>query len=134
MTKKARQARRIKFAVQPTAVKRPARVVILYRRSAARSRLRNNRPNSADGYEVAQLVEARVRFPMGSLGFFIELNQWFPNFFGPPPPWFHIQTHSAPPTLFKKNINALLFPLLFYIQKNRLNKIIRLKLNVLCVN
>jgi hypothetical protein len=118
VTKKARQARRIKFAVQPTAVKRPARVVILYLRSAARSRLRNNRPNSADGYEVAQLVEARVRFPMGSLGFFIELNQWFPNFFGPPPPWFHIQTHSAPLPLKKKHKCAFISTFILYSKKS----------------
>jgi hypothetical protein len=25
-----------------------------------------------------------------------DIDQWFPNFFGPPPPWFHIHTHSAP--------------------------------------
>jgi hypothetical protein len=44
-----------------------------------------------------------------------ELEQRFPNFFGPPPPWFHMHTHSAPLPFLKKNINALLFPLLFYI-------------------
>jgi hypothetical protein len=45
---------------------------------------------------------------------FVALNQRFPKLFGPPPPWFHIHTHSAP-LHFLKNINALLFPLLFYI-------------------
>jgi hypothetical protein len=44
----------------------------------------------------------------------LSLQQWFPNFFGPPPPRFHKHTHSAP-LPFLKNINALLFPLLFYI-------------------
>jgi hypothetical protein len=42
-------------------------------------------------------------------------DKWFPNLFGPPPPWFHIHTHSAPLPFQKENINALLFPLLFYI-------------------
>jgi hypothetical protein len=33
---------------------------------------------------------------------FKPLDQWFPNFFGPPPPWFHKIIPSAPyPTLYK---------------------------------
>jgi hypothetical protein len=50
----------------------------------------------------------------GIYDYHFALNQWFPNFCGPPPPWFHIHTHSAP-LPFLKNISALLFPLLFYI-------------------
>jgi hypothetical protein len=34
------------------------------------------------------------------LFFKVSLNQWFPNFFGPPPSWFHKLIPSAPyPTL-----------------------------------
>jgi hypothetical protein len=43
----------------------------------------------------------------------------------PSVPYTHPQ---RPPTFFKKNINAVLSPLLFYILKNRLNKIIELNL------
>jgi hypothetical protein len=60
------------------------------------------------------------------------LTQWFPNFFGPPPPWFHIHTHSAPLPFLKKHKCACFH--FYFIFKNRLNKIITVKLNVLCVN
>jgi hypothetical protein len=66
--------------------------------------------------------------------FFVHtLDQWFPNFFCPPHPWFYIHTHSAPLPFFKKHKCALVSTFIIYLI-NRLNKIIRVKLNVLCVN
>jgi hypothetical protein len=43
----------------------------------------------------------------------LRLHQWFPNFFGPPPPWFYIQTH-------KKRKCAFLSTFILYL-KYRLN-------------
>ena len=59
-----------------------------------------------------------------------NIKQWFPNVFGTPPPWFHINT-QRPPNFFKKHKCAFVSTLTLYL-KNCLNKIIRV--NVLCVN
>jgi hypothetical protein len=56
------------------------------------------------------------------------LAQWFPNVFGPPPPWFHKHIHSAP-LPFKKNKCTFVSTFILYL-KTRLNKIVRVKLNV----
>jgi hypothetical protein len=56
-----------------------------------------------------------------------------PKLFGPPPPRFHIHTNSAPLHFFKKHKCAFVSTFILYL-KNCLNKIIRVKLNVLCVN
>jgi hypothetical protein len=44
------------------------------------------------------------------------LDQWFPNFFGPPPPWFQIHTHSAPLPFFKKHKCAFVSTFILYLK------------------
>jgi hypothetical protein len=46
----------------------------------------------------------------------VALEQWFPNFFGPPPPWFHIHTHSAPLLFFKKHKCAFVSTFILYLK------------------
>jgi hypothetical protein len=48
----------------------------------------------------------------------LYLEQWFPNFFGPPPPWFHIHTDSAPLPLLKKHKCAFVSIFILYLKKS----------------
>jgi hypothetical protein len=61
------------------------------------------------------------------------LDQRFPNFFGPPPPLVPYTHPQRPPTFFKKHKCAFVSTFILYL-KNRLNKIIIVKLNILSVN